>query len=108
LLVTFFLTTIAWVFFRSDTVESAFDYLVQSFTTKDFFRLPAVLDLGYLLLYFLPILLLIEWVQRDKKHALELLQEKIPKWARWILYYVLVILILGFSGNQQDFIYFQF
>lgn len=108
LLVTFFLTIVAWIFFRSDSVSDAIQYLYGAFSFNNFFGKPSFLEQGQLLLYFLPILILTEWLQRDKQHALELMEAHLPKWIRWGIYYILILLILGFSGSQQDFIYFQF
>ena len=62
-----------------------------------------------LLLYGLA-LLVIEWLQRDKQHALQFADCK-PfryRWARWTIYYILTALIMQNIGNKQTFIYFQF
>ena len=50
----------------------------------------------------------IEWAQRDKQHALEIGRSQIPRLARWIGYYALILSIILYGGGQQDFIYFQF
>ena len=55
-------------------------------------------------------LLVVEWLQRDKQHALELPNSGIFRYrtARWALYYLLIVLIINYSGSNQSFIYFQF
>ena len=57
------------------------------------------------------ILLFVEWIQRDKQHALQwdntIIENKI--WLQRIVDYIMILLILllgNFQGNQ--FIYFQF
>jgi len=52
------------------------------------------------------LLVLAEWIQRDRQHALQF--EKFPVYARWAVYFGLVILILFMGGKQETFIYFQF
>ena len=54
------------------------------------------------------IMFLAEWLQRDKQHALQFDGIGIPSWVRWLIYYAVVFCIVWFSGEQQEFIYFQF
>jgi alginate O-acetyltransferase complex protein AlgI len=103
--ITFFLTLIAWVFFRSENVASAFSYLKGMFS-KSLFTLPQVYPVTTLLLILL--FIVTEWLQRDKQHGLQLEKLKIPGVFRWGLYYSVIILIAVFGGKQQEFIYFQF
>ncbi|MBT4338459.1 MAG: MBOAT family protein [Bacteroidetes bacterium] len=102
--VTFLLTLIAWVFFRSDSILLAFDYLYHMMSFSLFTRPTEKL---YYLIY-IAILVIVEWLQRNKQHALYLNDVKIPKIARWSIYYAIIILIFLYRGNQQEFIYFQF
>jgi hypothetical protein len=55
-------------------------------------------------------LLLIEWLQRHRAHALDfpscgLLRLRA---VRWTIYYVLIALLLFCHADEQAFIYFQF
>lgn len=111
---TFLLTVLAWVFFRANTVNDAFDIIKQIFTS--FYKID-ILELrslanslwvttSHILLVIL--LVVVEWLQRDKLHALEIDQIKMPGALRWASYYFIIFLIFYFSGSQQDFIYFQF
>jgi len=103
---TFLLVGLGWVFFRSDSLGQAFGYLARMVTH------PLMLgQVGYGF-YLAPILaciglLIIEWIQRRKRHALQI--ERLPTWARWSIYYFLVIgtLLFGTFGGSE-FIYFQF
>jgi hypothetical protein len=50
----------------------------------------------------------VEWLQREKEHALELDNLNIPRFFKFGFYYTIIIIIFLFGGQQQDFIYFQF
>lgn len=103
---TFFLTTIAWVFFRVETLCDAFFYL-QNTVNKIF-------DYQNLILpklssaIFIIVLITVEWLQRDKKHALQDINLRFNSVERWILYLAMVCIIFLYNGDQQTFIYFQF
>jgi D-alanyl-lipoteichoic acid acyltransferase DltB (MBOAT superfamily) len=100
---TFFFTLIAWVFFRSENISQSFAYLGQMFSSS-LFELPSGLFRANFILVV--ILLVIEWIQRDKLHPLQI--EKMPVYFRWIAYYTVLFLILNKGGHQESFIYFQF
>ena len=55
-------------------------------------------------------LLLVEWLQREREHVLEIDGYRIfsTHVARLALYAVMVFLIFYFAGKVQTFIYFQF
>jgi len=105
MLSTFMLTCMAWVFFRARDVSSAFDYIKRLFT-PELLRLPEVYHVSTLLLILL--LIAVEWIQREKQHALEFNSVKLPAMLRWSIYYSLLLIIFLFGGQQQEFIYFQF
>lgn len=102
---TFLFTLMAWVFFRSASIGSAFAYLGGIFSTS-FFSIPAVFPKRFLLLLFL--FMVVEWFQREQEHGLARLGACFPKVVRWALYYVIIWGILYVGGAQQEFIYFQF
>ncbi|WP_376894662.1 MBOAT family O-acyltransferase [Bizionia sediminis] len=100
---TFLIVTLAWVFFRAETVTHALLYL-QGIANRSLFTMPAV-SKGFLLV--LLGYMCVEWVQRDKKHLL--IMPCIPyKPLRIFIYYLLVFCILYFAADAQPFIYFQF
>jgi D-alanyl-lipoteichoic acid acyltransferase DltB (MBOAT superfamily) len=114
LFATFFITVIAWIFFRANNLEHAFKYFKKIFSLS-FFK-TSILDLKMIsvgadiiyLIVFILFLLIFEWIQRNNKHAMELSNKRIPLVLRWSIYYFLLIIIVLFGGNQQNFIYFQF
>ena len=54
------------------------------------------------------IFVFIEWMGREGTFAIANNCIKCKKPIRWGFYYILIILIFIFSGNEQQFIYFQF
>ena len=104
LALTFFLTCIAWVFFRAESVDVAFGYLKNIFSA-DLFSLPNVPSFIVLILIGF---VLVEWFQRKKEHGLAFQPTKTSKVARWSIYYGVVFLILWYTGEPQEFIYFKF
>jgi hypothetical protein len=57
---------------------------------------------------YIIIFIFLEWLGRENKYGIESFGFKRPRIVRWSFYYVLIILILSFSGKEQEFIYFQF
>lgn len=55
---------------------------------------------------YILVLLVVEWLQRDKQHGLSKLPNN--KYIRFSIYIVLSLIILFFRGGQSNFIYFQF
>lgn len=102
---TFFLTTIAWVFFRSTSIENAFYYLSGIFSVSLFSKptIFPIIPIG-LTLFFISI----EWLGREHEYAIAKLGLKSPAVLRRLFYAILVIMIFLFSGKEQPFIYFQF
>ena len=105
---TFFLAVIGWIIFRAETMTQAIDFISSMFTNQFF---DSSYLYGKLYLCYCLLLMVIEWMQRDKQHALQwnltIIENK--KWAQVLVDYIVLILILSlgnFQGNQ--FIYFQF
>ena len=104
---TFLITVFAWIFFRAANIHTAFDYISGIFS-RSLLGKPSVIGskiIGLTLFMFL-----IEWLQRDKEHALEF---KNIKWRpiRWGFYYLLLLMILFFGFNSPEtsqFIYVLF
>ena len=104
MLFTFFITLIAWVFFRADNVSHALSYLGNIFSSSVFNNLELFpTDVLALVLFFL----IIEWFGRSGNYAIEKV-DFIKRPVRWSFYMLLIILMFAFTGEQQEFIYFQF
>jgi len=102
--VTFFITLIAWVFFRADNVAHAFDYLKGTFSTSLF---SWVQIFPTTILGLLGFFLVVEWLGRSNEYAIEKV-DFMKRPLRWGFYIILIILMFLFTGEEQEFIYFQF
>ena len=108
LAVTFFLAVIGWIIFRAETMPQACDFLARMFSTLFSEGLYIAHGKRYLVWGFF--MLLFEWLQRDKQHALQLSHRGLFRYApaRFALYAVLVYIMFLYAGTVQTFIYFQF
>lgn len=99
IIITFFFVLTGWVFFRSETIYDAFQYLYIMF-----FRF----NLNFAWIRGLPIIflfLIVDWSQRKNERIL--FNHNIL--LRWLFYILLSLLIfLNFGKTNVDFIYFQF
>lgn len=102
---TFGLTVFAWIFFRSDSLGSAFNY-IANICSPSLFSVPALLPSTLVLwvLFFLGV----EWIGREGPYALSKIGLNWPTPFRWAAYYSIVLAVCYFAGPQQQFIYFQF
>ena len=104
---TFFLAVIGWIIFRAENMSQAFDFLKGMFTHFSY-----VGPIGFFVkpLVLASCLLLVEWLQRKKAHALQFSANGIFRYGvvRYLAYIALLILIVLNTGEVQTFIYFQF
>ena len=63
---------------------------------------------GAVIFVFIGVMVVAEWIQREKPHAAALNGLRMPTIVRWGLYYGIAFTIFWFKGDQQEFIYFQF
>jgi alginate O-acetyltransferase complex protein AlgI len=102
---TFTLITITWIFFRADNLNLAFQY-INNIATYSLFTLP--LNPNINLLITISVFTIIEWIGREQQFAIENLFLK-NTILRWCFYLSICISILFFTtGEEQNFIYFQF
>jgi D-alanyl-lipoteichoic acid acyltransferase DltB (MBOAT superfamily) len=96
-------TLFAWssIFFRSKNLKDAIEYNVNLFTSVPKFNLESN---G--ILFYLFILLIIEWTHRaDEREPLSFEN----KWLeRWVLFVIFLFTFINFGKNTQEFIYFSF
>ena len=104
---TFVLTIIGWIIFRAESMTQAAEYLTAMVRNK-FFDPSLLYKKPYLL--FGMALLAIEWLQRDKQHALQFSAIKPFNYraVRWGIYFLIIMMISIYAGASQQFIYFQF
>lgn len=102
---TFGLTVLAWIIFRADNISHAWNYLGSIFSSSLFF-FPEHLPKATFLLIL--VFTLIEWIGREQQYAIASMGFSWPKKLRLTFYYTIILAIFLFSGQEQEFIYFQF
>ncbi len=114
IILTFGLTVFAWIFFRAESVEHAFSYISNLFSSS-LFSVPYIIEaetgvniIPKKVLLLIILFLLIEWLGRENQFAIQYIGIKWKRPIRVATYYFLIIAILWFGGNEQEFIYFQF
>ena len=105
MLLTFFLTVIGWIIFRAESIGQAWEY-VCGICNRSLFTLPKEEGFTALGLNIL-LLLVVEWVQRNKAFMLDLSSIK-KGYLRWAVYLVVLFILFAFGGHATNFIYFQF
>jgi len=106
ILITFLLTTLAWIFFRSNSVSDALSFVGKIFSYSLFEITNTVFPKK--LLIWLIVFVGFEWLGRQDEYALANFGLKWPRFLRWALYYLIVVAVYAYSGSEQQFIYFQF
>ena len=98
---TFLFTMIAWVFFRNDNINNAFEYLIKMITNIE---VPTSNRFGVIFVF---LFVLFEWFMRkDERNLFYGLSRKL----RYSIYLILSLSIIEFFDRslQSSFIYFQF
>ncbi|MBX2972199.1 MAG: MBOAT family protein [Flavobacteriales bacterium] len=114
MLVTFGATVIAWVFFRAEDMHSAFAYLgglLRGLPSPGAYISAyrfVVNTVGPALVLLILFFLVVEWLGRHQRFALAGWPGRVPTSMRWTFYYAVAACILYYSGQEQQFIYFQF
>ena len=105
ILSTFGLTVFAWIFFRSNSVGQALDFIAAIFSSS-LFTMPSQAPIILILLILA--FVLTEWKGREQQYAIANLTVRLPRPLRWATYYLIILVIFYFAGAEQQFIYFQF
>jgi len=109
IVITFCLVVFGWIFFRAESLDMAFSYIVRMMSISTFMPfqiLTPKLQMLYSLWLIIPFIA-IEWLQRNQQHALAIASKsKAFRWTAYISVFMLII-TFGFFG-KNEFIYFQF
>lgn len=104
MLVTFTLVTFSWVFFRSESITAAFEYIANIFSKATFSLEYLSIDRYNIeALGVIGILVCIEWFYRKKEQPIAGKYSFLKT-----LVILILILVLGQYSVPMDFIYFQF
>ncbi|RYY65341.1 MAG: MBOAT family protein [Chitinophagaceae bacterium] len=105
---TFALVTLAWVFFRAASIGDALRYLRHTFQPS-LLSLPGMPPMAQVTLLLSAFLFGVEWLGRERPHALAGFGSRWPRLARWSFYALLLFLIgMYMVTEEQPFLYFQF
>ncbi len=109
IIATFMITSLVWVFFRSESLGQSFAILKRIFSESLLTSSKYLTNLNVQILALLiGTLVFVEWLGRTQDFALQ----KIPffknRLLRYSFYYSIIFAILWFGGQEQNFIYFQF
>lgn len=105
MLLTFILVVIGWIIFRAETIGQAVDYMCQ-IVSPSLWTKPNASGVTSTVLSIV-LMVGIEWLQRQRSHALEISYIKRTPF-RWVIYASLLFLIFAWGGHAENFIYFQF
>ncbi|MBC7935641.1 MAG: MBOAT family protein [Rhizobacter sp.] len=116
MITTFSVTVIAWIFFRAESIAHALQYIADLFA--GLFSVTAYREafsylsheIGWIIPALLVFFIIIEWLGREQQYAIQKWGFSYSKTVRWTFYYAILMLIFYFAGtgNEQEFIYFQF
>jgi alginate O-acetyltransferase complex protein AlgI len=106
---TFGLVTLAWVFFRAESLPAAFAYLERMFSPS-LLSPPYVFGIGAarasLTLGSVALMLVIEWLGREQE--IPIYREQRSHGMQWSILYLLTMVVFLLGAEAQDFMYFQF
>jgi len=107
ILLTFSLTLIAWIFFRSASVGQALQ-IIGGIFSKDLFKMPQTSPKPVILVIII-LFVIIEWIGREGKYAIENIGIQWTPVLRWSFYsFIIVCIGMYMQTSGSDFIYFQF
>lgn len=106
---TFLKFVVGMIFFRSESVSQIWMFLKKIFSFS-LLELPVFSNKTFTLKVSLLVIafVIIEWIGREQKYAIEKLGLTWNKTFRLAMYYFIIFLIFWFAGQKQEFIYFQF
>lgn len=104
ILLTFGLTTFAWIFFRAKSITEAISYIKRMFSNLDFkFQYLSIERYTYEILILLLFFIVFEW---NNKYKIEPISGKYS-WVK-LTVCIMAIIALGVFSDYKEFIYFQF
>ena len=101
---TFALVVIGWIIFRAPSITQAWEYMC-SICDVSLFSIPKNAGIHALSMNLI-LLIIVEWIQRNKQHSLDI--DTLPFYLRYAIYLGMTFIIFAFGGHTVNFIYFQF
>lgn len=105
--VTMSLWLLGMLLFRSANISEAYGYFISIFSNSLMPNSISFFGKYIFLVFFITILLSFDFLNKKRQFGLDIGHWKLAP-MKWSVYYIFIFFILRYSGNQQDFIYFQF
>ncbi len=105
MILTFLLVTLSFIIFRADNIGMAW-FFFQNLCSPSLFSRPDASGITGLVVTII-IMVVLEWIQRSKEHAMDLSSVK-SVILRFCIYYLMLFVTFALGGHTENFIYFQF
>lgn len=106
--VTFSMVVFAWIVFRSESLAFALDYVGRMFS-RTIIEAPNMPKRSALVMILVGAFLMVEWLGRESKYAIESMGLEWPRGLRWAFYFAILFAMGMFMQTEESpFIYFQF
>lgn len=101
--ITFCLISVGSILFYTKNLSQAKDIIYCGLTNS---FCGEVSEICYKLIFPVVLLLVVEWINRNKRYSFDLLGK--PCVVRYLCYFVVLLSIFIFGGETETFVYFQF
>lgn len=111
IVITFIFVVFGWIIFRAENI-SQLSVILSSMVSRSLLSVPDIHILGSTVVValtgiFIFVMVMVEWIQRKREFTFDF-SDSIPKVVRWCIYLATCLIILCCTGQQAEFIYFQF
>ena len=108
IIVTFSMTTFAWIFFRAENMHHAIEYISGIYSPSILIQ-PEIDAQGIITLALTGAFLVVEWIGREGAYGIAHIGLTLPRFLRWTFYAFIIFIIAVFMETEESpFIYFQF
>lgn len=108
IMLTWLLVVVGLIIFRGNCILEVFDYF-QGVVQLDLLSVPCLMTKDYYIPLFVSIglMLVVEWIQKDKQHGMDL-SNIYKAWVRYVIYFVIITIVFWLGGHAEEYVYFQF
>ncbi len=105
----FILVMLTFVFFKYQNLDDAWNYLATIFS-KSLFSVPDFSGMKHAIITIVLIIIFtcIEWMGKADEYAIQRIVDNYKKPLRYLFYYLIILSLFWFSGEEHQFIYLQF
>lgn len=102
---TFALVVLCWIFFRANSLEEAFDYILKIFNPN---TLGTSMEFQKIIFLLIAFMISVEWFNRNNSYGFKEFPFADKKIVKLLLYYFLLVVLFLYAKKSDSFIYFQF